>query len=201
MMNVAKMITATAFAALISAWSISAAGATSPAQGTRDLVAAITAQKKSQTKAMSKVKAYFDYDHLVSAPIEPHKAKLNAEQLAKYTQMFRELLENAPLIASLGNGKKLEYTIGAPITVDHAVTVSLQAYDAETDMETSVAFIWAKRDATWRVVDVSLDGASMLKGYQNQFGRIIKKEGADGLLSRLEERLKKVKSQHAKAGS
>lgn len=195
------MVGATVFSLLITSWVAAASGATTPVQGTRDLVAAITAKEAAQAGAIRRVKDYFDYDHLVAVPIEPHKEKLNNEQLAKYSEIFRELLENAPFIASLGDGQELEYTISDPVTKNDQVKVALQAYNAETDVDTAVEFVWRKQDDTWRVVDVSLDGASMLKGYQNQFGRILKKEGADGLLTRIADRLAKVKSQRKSTGT
>jgi phospholipid transport system substrate-binding protein len=185
---------------LISSWSAGAAGATTPLQGTKDLIAAITAPAGTQAKAMSKVRDYFDYDYLIRIPIEPHKDRLTTDQLARYNKMFRELLENAPLIASIGDGKQLEYTIGKPTEQNGEVKVGLQAYNSETDMDTDVAFTWRRQKDAWQIIDVTIDGASMLKGYQNQFGSVLRKEGPEGFLTRLEKKLNEVRAQQ-KSGS
>lgn len=194
-MKKAQIGLAVAFVILTS-WSASASGAKNPKQGTKDLVAAFTS---TQDTAFSRVHGYFNYDHLVSVPIEPHRERLTAEQMGEYSKLFRQLLEMAPFIASMG-GKKLEYTINEPIKGKEGVKVGIAAYDETTDMDTDLAFTWRQVNGKWQVVDVTIDGASMLKGYQNQFGRILRKEGADGLLTRLEKRLQEVKSQK-KAGS
>lgn len=191
-----KAIIASFLTVLVTSWSASAAGATTPMQGTQDLIAAVKAGASS-SDGLVKVREYFDYEHLVREPIEPHRTKLNPEQLERYSKLFRELLEMAPLIASLGGNASLEYKIRKPVGTGDEVKVGLSAYDASTDMATDVAFQWKKSGDGWRVVDMTLDGASLIKGYQNQFGRILAKEGAEGLLKRLEQRLAETKSKSA----
>src|SRR5262245_8035393 len=111
-----------AFIVLIASWSASASGASTPMEGTKDLVAVVKAPNaKAQSEALQKVKGYFDYDHLVEVPIQPHRDKLSHEQLERYNKLFRELLEMAPFIASLGNNKSLQYTIGKPVEQDGGV--------------------------------------------------------------------------------
>ena len=178
---------------LVTSWSASAAGATTPLEGTQDLIAAVKAGV-SKGNSLGKVREYFDYDSLVREPIEPHRDKLNASQLDRYSKIFRELLELAPLIASLGGNDSLEYKVGKPVGSGDEVKVGLSAYNSTTDMATDVAFQWKKSGKGWRVVDMTLDGASLIKGYQNQFGRILSKEGPEGLLKRLEQRLAETKS-------
>ena len=37
----------------------------------------------------------------------------------------------------------------------------------------------------WRIVDIVVDDVSTVDNYRSSFGRIIKKEGMDGLINRL----------------
>lgn len=200
-MKVGKAVLTSCLLILVS-WSAAASGATSPLKGTQELLAVVQAgtSKKQQQSAMKKVRTYFDYELLVENTIEPHRKKLNAKQLERYSKTFRQLLEMAPFIASIGENDKLEYKISKPVRQNGGVLIGLQAYDAKTDMDTDIAFEWREQNGAWLVVDVSLDGVSMIKGYQNQFGRILKKEGAEGLIARLEKRLTEVKAE-ADAGS
>ena len=75
------------------------------------------------------------------------------------------------------------------------VKVPVDAYIAEKDLDITTVFHWRKTAKGWRVVDVSFDGASLVKDYQNQFGRIIRKEGTDAFLNRLQARLEKVQTE------
>ena len=151
----------------------------------------------SKKGAFKKVRSYFDYDHLVDVPIESHRDKLTKKHLVRYARPSRELLEMAPLIAAIGAGAERKYPIGKPEKQNGSVNVSLQAYEAKTDMDTSIMFHWRELEGGWRVTDVTLDGVSLVKGYQNQFGRILKKEGAEGLLQRLEKRLSETKAKQS----
>jgi phospholipid transport system substrate-binding protein len=45
------------------------------------------------------------------------------------------------------------------------------------------------RDGTWRVVDVSTDGVSMVDNYRSQFNRIITSDGWGELVARMQRRL------------
>ena len=66
------------------------------------------------------------------------------------------------------------------------------------DFEITVTFHWMDSGSDWRIVDVSFDGASLVKDYRNQFGRIIDKEGAKGLLKRMVDRLQEEESKRGK---
>ena len=57
------------------------------------------------------------------------------------------------------------------------------------DTDSKVTFHWASAAGTWRLYDVSFDNASLVKDYQNQFGRILEKDKAEGLLKKLAKKL------------
>ena len=44
------------------------------------------------------------------------------------------------------------------------------------------------RDGTWRVIDVIIEGVSLVSNFRSQFKDIISKEGADGLIAKLREK-------------
>lgn len=172
-----------------------AAGALSPKQGTQELLDVVAA-KGAALELRGKVKEYFDYSQLVKKPIEPHRAKLSSKQMKRYSALFTELLKMAPFIAALNDEGGVEYSVAKPVKEKSDVRVAVQTYNPSTDMESSVAFVWRDggKKSGWRIVDVQLDGASMVKGYQNQFGRILKKDGPEVLLKRLEDKLADVKA-------
>ena len=43
--------------------------------------------------------------------------------------------------------------------------------------------------ADWRVYDIITDGVSLVKNYRRQFRRIIRDEGWDGLIDRMQKKL------------
>ncbi len=146
--------------------------------------------KKANTAAFANLDSFFNWDRLTADPIAPHKAKLNAEQLAEFKDSFKKLIR---LVAYPNSGSFLgraTYKLKAEKKgkTDDAI---MEAYLAEEDFETTVTFHWLASGSSLQIVDVSFDGASLIHDYSNQFGRIITKSGADGLMKKLRTRLEK----------
>jgi phospholipid transport system substrate-binding protein len=152
----------------------------------------LTAEDKQANLAtFSLLDTFLDFDRLTSDAIAPHKASLSEEQLQHYKQSFRELIR---LVAYPDSGaflKRAKITVSPPKLNGATASVTMDAKVPAEDIETKVAFTWSKNGETWRVTDVSFDGASLVKDYQNQFGRIIGKEKATGFMALLEKRLTK----------
>ena len=71
--------------------------------------------------------------------------------------------------------------------VKGATLVTVFADIPSEELEVELIFHWSNGKSP-RVVDLSIDGSSLVTDYRNQFGRIIAKEGAKSLL---EEKIKK----------
>ena len=59
---------------------------------------------------------------------------------------------------------------------------------ASEDLKTDLDFRWRRVGGALKVVDVSFEGDSLLKDYQNQFARIVDKSGPAGLQKAVDER-------------
>lgn len=96
-------------------------------------------------------------------------------------------------------GRKLRHAAGSGLEDYRASTVS---YGPEVERpgglvqvptriaargETSeVTYTMRRAAASWRIVDITVDGVSTVENYRASFARIITKEGVEGLLQRLE---------------
>ncbi len=52
---------------------------------------------------------------------------------------------------------------------------------------TQIVYTMRQQKEGWRIVDISVDGVSTVENYRSSFGRVIAKEGVDGLIQRLEK--------------
>ena len=50
---------------------------------------------------------------------------------------------------------------------------------------THIDYVMRRAGSDWRIVDIVIDDVSTVDNYRSSFGRIIKKEGMDGLIARL----------------
>jgi len=178
----------------VSPGSSGAAGKPGPKDRTVALVEAFWAVGGAEDEAaFRKLDGFFDYDRLTGDSIRPHRAKLSAEQIERYAGVFRELIRLVTYPDSGAFLRKAKLSFGAPRAEGKGVRVELHAELPAEDLELDIAFHWEESAAGWRVVDVSFDGASLVTDYANQFGRIIGKEGAAGLMRRLEDKLAELR--------
>lgn len=177
------------------------AAATSPRALTEQVVAtyiAINDAKAGKDKpqgpaAFAALDRYFDYDALSAAPFRSHRKNLKPKQVAELQKTFRVLI--AELTHKSGEKlRKGEVTVSAARKVADTCAVDFAVSRPEDDIESQVTFVWRQGPHGWRVVDVAFDGASVTKDYENQFGRILQKDGASALQKKLSERLAQVTS-------
>ncbi len=178
-----------------------AAAAKTPLERTNELIEALKAvktakegeslspaDKEANKAAFKKLDGFFDFQVLTSEPLVPHKAKLTADQQTKVKSMFGELIRLVAYPKSGSFLREAQVKLGAGAKPDE---VAMDAAIPKDDLKTTVVFRWKDQGGAWRVIDVSFDGSSLIKDYQNQFGRIIDKDGAQGLLNKLTSRLDK----------
>ena len=135
------------------------------------------------------VVASFDYESFATEAIKPHAAQLNATQMAKYHQVFESLLKKTVHKQAGTALADTKYTVAEPKVAGDKATVDVSARVPKDETTTSVVFTWKKKGDDWKIVDLSIDGGSLVRDYSNQFGRIIKRDGVDALIARLDKRL------------
>ncbi len=177
------------------------------AQGARHTPKALTEQVVATYKALNDPKIakdqrqtpaklavldqFFDYDTLSAAPFKSHQKVLKGQQYARVQATFRALLTHLTHNsgAQMGEG---EVSIGEARAQGHTCMVDFEVSRPDDDVSSVVSLTWQQRPKGWQVVDVAFDGASVTKDYENQFGRILKKDGAKALENKLKERLAQV---------
>ncbi|HMK71882.1 MAG TPA: ABC transporter substrate-binding protein [Myxococcaceae bacterium] len=62
---------------------------------------------------------------------------------------------------------------------------------------TRIDYVMRKQGTEWRITDIVVDDVSTVENYRSSFGRIIKKEGMNGLIARLNKGTVKQASKEA----
>lgn len=147
------------------------------------------ADQEANQKVFSELDGYFDWDHLVSEPIKPRTDKFSPAERDEFGKKFKEVIR---LVAYPDSGsffRKAKYAITAP-KVDPAdkdkVTVGIDA--KKEDLETHVDLHFKKMGELLKLYDVSFDGDSLVKDYQNQMVRILDKGGPKELIAKIDKR-------------
>jgi phospholipid transport system substrate-binding protein len=146
------------------------------------------ADKSANDAAFKELDQFFDYATLTSEPLSTHKAKFAGDQYQKTLTMFEELIKRVAYPNAGDFLRQAQYTLKDGKDPN---TTEMHATLAKEDFETNVVFQYKDVGGQLKLIDVSFDGASLIKDYRAQFGKIIDKEGADGLVKKLSTRLDK----------
>ena len=114
----------------------------------------------------------------------------SAEERTEFVSLLRRLVERS---YQQSLERTLDYQIrwGDEASRGDAVVVSTTARSRRNRRapEVSIEYRMKGEGSRWVVVDVVTDGVSMVRNYRNQFARILRRDGWDGLITRMRSRL------------
>ncbi len=152
---------------------------------------AINAKQTDET-AYKNVDAFINFNILSQDAIKPHRDKFSAQQASTFQTLFTQLIR---LIAYPDTGlffTENKYSYGKAINKDNLTLIPLNVLITEEDLEMELGLYWHQYQNQWLLTDISIDEDSMVKDYQNQFGRIINKSSVPELLKKLENKIAEI---------
>lgn len=153
-------------------------------------------QTQANKKIFSLLDTLIDFKKLTDGPVKPHRKSLSKKQISIIKKLFKDAIRNIayPKSGSFFSGAEL--TWGKAIANGKDVDIPLDIFVEEEDLEVGLLFHWTRVGKAWKLFDLSIDDASLVKDYQNQFGKIIQEEGAQSLVDKLEKRLNEAQKKH-----
>ena len=162
-------------------------------QGTIDAVMAVLKEKsmpmeEKRRRITELVRERFDFAKMSQQVLAVNWRKATPAQRKRFADLFSRLLESTYI------GRIEEYTDekvvygGTKFRKDKAL-VSTKVITSS--VEIPIAYKMVRRGEDWKIYDVVVEEVSLVRSYRNSYRDIVKKEGIDGLLAQLEEKLKK----------
>ena len=154
-----------------------------------------SADQAANTKAFAGLDALIDLDAFSSAIMKPHEKSFSKKDLKQIKSDFAETVRliGFPRAGELRDKAKLEVTGTQKVKNQTLVTVFAEIPSEELEVE--LIFHWTNGKNP-KVIDVSIDGSSLVTDYRNQFGRIIAKEGSKALLDKLQKKLATLREKY-----
>lgn len=140
--------------------------------------------------AFTVVRRHFDFESMSRRVLATHWAAAGSEQRARFVALFTELLTRTywRKIANY-RGAPVEF-VAERIRDDGYATVSTRV---TTDTVTiPVDYRLRRTNAGWQAYDVSIEQVSLVRNYRGSFQDIIRKDGIDGLLDQLAQKVAEV---------
>lgn len=145
-------------------------------------------------KMRSVISERFDFRAMSQRTLATNWKKLSDDQKQHFTGLFSQLIENSYV------GKLEAYTDesvhypggkvkGKKATIDTLIITS--------SAEIPVNYKLYSKAGDWLVYDVVIEGVSLISNYRSSYQEIYKKEGFDGLVARMEDKIRELESQPA----
>ena len=170
----------------------------SPLETTKAFVASMKSVKTDGENGYPKIDTFINFDHLTTETIRPHLKSFNDKQINTFKPLLQQLIRLVAYPQSGDFYTDSKYTYRKPtVNGDNAYVVMDVIFEKE-DLEIELGYFWKKTNNNWQLTDLSFDEDSLVKDYQNQFGRIISKESVDSLNQKLQNKLTEIEKENNK---
>ncbi|MDX8397941.1 MAG: ABC transporter substrate-binding protein [Mariprofundaceae bacterium] len=140
------------------------------------------------------VKDRFDYAEMARRSVGKLWKKQSSEKQAQFTETFRDLLEYS-------YGNRLAAYRGQKVQFDEAEfkkkKARVKTWVIDANKKTPVEYRLHHKDQSWKVYDIKIEGVSLVGTFRKDFKGSLKKQGFDGLLSLLQDKVKRLKAKDA----
>lgn len=142
------------------------------------------AEKKAQVSG--KVQEFLNVASMSQRTLGNYWQSATAEQRKRFTELFVKVLEGTYL------NRIGEYTDGEVKYLKQRVKGDKAIIDTEIvtgDLAVPVQYKMIYENESWQVVDVVIEGVSLIRNYRANYGEIIRKDGYDGLFALMEQKV------------
>jgi len=147
------------------------------------------AGKRAEIKAV--VNKRFDFRAMSQRTLATNWKKTTDEEKNRFVDMFSQLIENS-YVGKLDSytNEKVNYT-GEKVDGRKAV---VETVIITTTADVPVDYRVYRKDDQWLVYDVTIEGVSLISNYRSSYQTIMKSEGFEGLLAKMQEKIDELAS-------
>ena len=133
---------------------------------------------------------FLDYQRLAELSLDKEWDKRSKKELDKFVALLRALVERQ---YQQNMESTLEYKVKwigtEPIEEGVKVKSSARSVTKKRQPPITIDYSMSPAGKEWKVFDIFTDDVSLVKNYKRQFRRVIKEEGWNGLITRMEKKL------------
>lgn len=150
------------------------------------------AQKRDQLQSM--VEQHFDFETLAKLVLAQNWRKLSKEQRAAFTEVFKThlALTYSKNIAEYDNEKAVIVGEHEEARGDRTVKSKILRTSAE---DVFVNYRLRQRDGTWMMIDVVVEGVSLVSNWRAQFREVLGNKSPERLIELLQEKNEKLRQE------
>ena len=133
---------------------------------------------------------FLDYQRLSELSLDTEWNKRSKKELDQFVSLLRQLVERQ---YQRNMESTLEYKVkwvgSEPVENGIKVKSSARSIKKKRQPPITIDYSMSPAGDEWKVFDIFTDDVSLVKNYKRQFRRVIRDEGWDGLIERMEKKL------------
>lgn len=148
-----------------------------------------TTRRKEMRKVINE---RFDFHAMSQSTLATNWKKASKEQQEEFVTLFSQLIENTYIgRVEAYTDEKVDYP-GEKVKGNKAVVATL-ILTASADIPIDYK-VYQKKNGEWWVYDVIIEGISLISNYRSSYQDIVSKEGLDGLLAKMRNKIKELET-------
>ncbi|MFQ5644768.1 MAG: phospholipid-binding protein MlaC [Thiogranum sp.] len=129
----------------------------------------------------------FDYRAMSQSALARNWKKASSDEQQRFVELFARMMQNTYLVmVEEYNDQAVEYG-GETIRKEKYAQVKTVIVDGGRRIP--VDYKLRLKDGEWLVYDVIIEGVSMINNYRSSYRQIVKRDGMQGLIAKLETKL------------
>jgi phospholipid transport system substrate-binding protein len=176
-------------------------GATAQVQGTVDKVIALLKNKeldRTERREMlgSLIRKRFDFRTMSRHVLAKNWKKATSDERKRFVSLFSDLLERTYMERlEAYTDEKVEY-LNEKVKEYRAIVNTIIVTKSA---DIPIRYKMALKGDEWFIYDVVIEEVSLIRNYRSSYREIVLKEGIDGLLKRLEDKVSEMKKSDKRA--
>jgi phospholipid transport system substrate-binding protein len=163
------------------------------------------AAKAQKKKLKTIVDKFLDYQELSKRSLGPHWKDRSAEEQTEFTQLLRDLIEEA-YTQPISDNVDFTMEYEEEEIADDGGTASVIAVASAKNkkgktVSEDLTFHLYLKTKKWMIYDVEFGDVSLVRHYRGEFNRKIKKESYAALIEAMKKKLDEIKSGKVKPGT
>ncbi len=130
-----------------------------------------------------------DYEQIARTSLGPDWDRLTVDQRYAFSRALSGLTNRAFVLAMTRRDVQLRFGSETVLGPRASVTCTAMVPGRTSENDQKIEYRFTQKQGRWLIYDVLVDGVGLVDSYHAQFTRLIKRDGAAGLIERMQRKL------------
>lgn len=146
---------------------------------------------KRRAEVVGRIRSEFDFYAMSRFILGPNWASASPEEQKRFVELYAKILEDTYIERIEAYTDEKVKFIGEKAKGDK-VAVETVVVSGNKEIPIEYRLFQEKGKEKWRVYDVSIEGVSLVRNFQDSYKAVLRKEGMKGLLAQMDTKVREL---------